>query len=179
MWRLGCRDAEGVLHVSASAYNVLFLCTGNSVRSVLAEAQLNAFGQGRFKAFSAGSSPTGRINPVTLELLQSMGLSTDGLRSKSWDEFAAPHGPPMDFVFTVCDHAAGEQCPYWPGQPISAHWGVPDPAVVGGTDEQKRRAFKDVAATLRRRVELLVNLPVAKLDGIALAQKLKEIGKTQ
>ena len=165
--------------MSVSPYNVLFLCTGNSARSVLAEAQLNALGRGQFKGYSAGSSPTGRINPFTLELLQSMGLSTDGLRSKSWDEFAAPHGPRMDFVFTVCNQAAGEQCPYWPGQPISAHWGVPDPAAVDGTDEQKRRAFKDVAATLRRRVELLVNLPVVKLDRIALAQELKEIGKAQ
>lgn len=164
--------------MSDRLYHVLFLCTGNSARSVLAEAQLNALGKGRFRAYSAGSHPTGTINRYTLEILAGAGLSTEGLRSKSWDEFAGADAPAMDFVFTVCDQAAGEQCPFWPGQPMTAHWGVPDPAAVDGADDVKRRAFKEAATTLRRRIELLVNLPIAKLDRLTLKDKVGEIGRS-
>lgn len=157
-------------------FNVLFLCTGNSARSVLAEVQLNALGRGRFRAFSAGSHPTGAINPLTIELLTKAGMSVDGLRSKSWDEFAAQDAPVMDYVLTVCDQAAGEPCPFWPGQPISAHWGVADPTAVTGSDEDKRRAFKDAATTLRKRIELFISLPVATLDRMTLQARLREIG---
>jgi len=160
-------------------FNVLFLCTGNSARSILAEAQLNALGKGRFKAYSAGSHPTGKINSFALEFLEVAGLPTQGLRSKSWDEFAKPEAPVMDYVLTVCDAAAGEQCPYWPGHPVSAHWGIPDPAAVEGSDEQKRRAFKDAATTLRKRIELLTALPTASLDHLSMKSGLDEIGKTQ
>ena len=160
-------------------FNVLFLCTGNSARSILAEAQLNALGKGRFRAWSAGSHPAGKINPFSLEFLKTIGLPTDGLRSKSWDEFAAPGAPVMDYVLTVCDDAAGEQCPYWPGQPVSAHWGVPDPAAVEGSDEEKRQAFKAAAATLRRRIELLVALPTSSLDHLSLKGNLDDIGNTR
>lgn len=160
-------------------FNVLFLCTGNSARSILAEAQLNALGRGRFRAWSAGSHPAGKINPYSLEFLKTIGLPTDGLRSKSWDEFAAPGAPVMDYVLTVCDDAAGEQCPYWPGQPVSAHWGVPDPAAVEGSDEEKRQAFKAAAATLRRRIELLVALPTSSLDHLSLKSNLDDIGNTR
>ncbi len=159
-------------------FNVLFLCTGNSARSILAEVQLNALGKGRFKAWSAGSHPTGKVNPYALEFLKLAGLPTQGLRSKSWDEFAKPGAPVMDYVLTVCDDAAGEQCPYWPGLPVSAHWGVPDPAAVSGSDEEKRRAFKDAATTLRRRIELLTALPTASLDHLSLKTSLDNIGKT-
>ena len=159
-------------------YNVLFLCTGNSARSVLAEVQLNALSGGRFRAYSAGSHPKDKINPFTLELLNHLNLPSHGLRSKSWDEFTAPNGPALHFVFTVCDQAAGEQCPFWPGQPMTAHWGVPDPAAVNGTDEEKRRAFRDAATALRRRIELFVNLPIAKLDAMSLKDRLDEIGKS-
>ncbi|RZI93274.1 MAG: arsenate reductase ArsC [Variovorax sp.] len=159
-------------------YNVLFLCTGNSARSILAEAQLNALGKGRFKAFSAGSHPSGKVNPFSLEFLELIGLPTEGLRSKSWDEFAAPGAPVMDYVLTVCDDAAGEQCPFWPGQPMSAHWGIPDPAAVEGSDDEKRAAFKAAAATLRKRIELFVALPATSLDRMALTRHLAEIGKT-
>jgi protein-tyrosine-phosphatase len=160
--------------------NVLFLCTGNSARSILAEVTLNALGASRFRAYSAGSQPAGRVNPFALELLQKSRLPTDGLRSKSWDEFAAgqPDAPELDFVFTVCDSAAGEVCPFWPGQPVSAHWGVPDPAAAGGDDYAKRRAFLEAYARLRRRIELFVNLPLAKLDRVVLTQRLKEIGSS-
>lgn len=164
--------------MSERVFNVLFLCTGNSARSILAEVQLNALGRGRFKAWSAGSHPTGKINPFALEFLEVAGLPTDGLRSKSWDEFAQPGAPVMDYVLTVCDDAAGEQCPYWPGQPISAHWGVPDPAAASGSDEDKRRAFKDAATTLRKRIELLTALPTASLDHLSLKSSLDDIGKT-
>lgn len=164
--------------VEPRTYNVLFLCTGNSARSVLAEVQLNALGGGRFRAYSAGSHPKGEINPLTLQLLQHMGLPTDGLRSKSWDEFAAPDAPVMDFVFTVCDQAAGEQCPVWPGQPITAHWGVPDPAAVEGSDDAKKRAFKDAAATLRKRLEIFKSLPLASLDRLTLKKEVTDIGKS-
>lgn len=158
-------------------FNVLFLCTGNSARSILAEAQLNVLGKGRFKAYSAGSHPTGLVNPFAIEFLDNAGLSTEGYRSKSWDEFAAPGAPVMDYVLTVCDQAAGEQCPFWPGQPMSAHWGVADPAAVEGSDEEKRRAFKDAAATLRKRIELFTSLPTATLDRMSLKSKLDDIGK--
>jgi len=159
-------------------YNVLFLCTGNSARSVLAEVQLNALGGGRFLGYSAGSHPKGEINPLTLKLLQQMNLPIEGLRSKSWDEFATPDAPVMDFVFTVCDAAAGEQCPVWPGQPVTAHWGVPDPAAVEGSDDAKMRAFKDAAATLRKRIELFKSLPLASLDRLAIKKEVTDIGKT-
>lgn len=157
--------------------NVLFLCTGNSARSILAEAYLNAMGRGRFKAYSAGSRPGGRVNPFALELLEKSGIPTAGLRSKSWDEFAGPNAPKMDFVFTVCDNAANEQCPYWPGQPMTAHWGVEDPAAAQGTEEQKRLAFRSALTVLASRINLLMNLPVDKLDRLSLRARLQEIGK--
>lgn len=156
--------------------NVLFLCTGNSARSVLAEAYLNAKGRGRFLAHSAGSHPTGKINPFAIELLQKNRIDTSGLRSKSWSEFAAPEAPKLDFVITVCDNAAGETCPLWPGQPVTAHWGVPDPAAAQGADDAKRRAFLKVFAELSTRINYLLALPVEKLDRLALKAKLDEIG---
>ena len=159
-------------------FNVLFLCTGNSARSILSEALLNKRGQGQFRAFSAGSHPAGRVNPYALALLQRMGYSTDGLRSKSWDEFAAPGAPQLDFVFTVCDNAAGEVCPMWPGQPITAHWGIPDPAAVEGTDDQKRRAFDDAFRTLDRRISLFLSLPIRSLEQLVLQERLSEIGRS-
>jgi arsenate reductase len=158
--------------------NVLFLCTGNSARSILAEAYLNSAGQGRFKAYSAGSKPGGRINPFAMDLLARTRIDTAGLRSKSWDEFAAPGAPKMDFVFTVCDNAAAEPCPYWPGQPMTAHWGVPDPAAVEGSDEEKRRAFHQAFMALSARINLFVSLPIDKLDRLAIKKKLDEIGTT-
>ncbi|MFN7573057.1 MAG: arsenate reductase ArsC [Betaproteobacteria bacterium] len=163
---------------SPAPLNVLFLCTGNSARSILAEVTLNVLGAPRFRAYSAGSHPNGRVNPFALELLQKSRLPTDGLRSKSWDEFAAgtPGAPKLDFVFTVCDSAAGEVCPYWPGQPVSAHWGVADPAAATGSDEDKQHAFLDAYSRLRRRIELFINLPLTKLDRVALTQRLREIG---
>jgi len=157
--------------------NVLFLCTGNSARSVLAEAYLNLAGKGRFNAFSAGSKPGGRVNPYALELLQKNHIPTEGLRSKSWDEFAAPGAPQMDIVLTVCDSAAAEACPYWPGQPMTAHWGVPDPAAVEGSDEDKRRAFLTAYSTLSNRINLLLSLSIDKLDRIAIKQKLDDIAR--
>ncbi|MGB5079362.1 MAG: arsenate reductase ArsC [Burkholderiales bacterium] len=156
--------------------NVLFLCTGNSARSVLAEAYLNAKGRGRFLAHSAGSHPTGKINPFAIELLQKNRIDTSGLRSKSWSEFAAPEAPKLDFVITVCDNAAGETCPLWSGQPVTAHWGVPDPAAAQGADDAKRRAFLKVFAELSTRINYLLALPVEKLDRLALKAKLDEIG---
>lgn len=161
----------------ARSYNILFLCTGNSARSVMAEAMMNHVGAGRFHAFSAGSHPTGRINPFAVELLQGAGLATQGLRSKGWEEFASPGAPAMDFILTVCDNAAGEVCPIWPGKPITAHWGVADPAAVEGSDEAKRAAFREAARILRRRIELLVSLPIAKLDELSIQSKLREFGK--
>ena len=158
--------------------NVLFLCTGNSARSILAEAYLNARSGGRFRAFSAGSHPTGKVNPYALELLAKNKIETAALRSKSWDEFAAPGSPPLHFVFTVCDNAAGESCPYWLGQPITAHWGVPDPAAVQGRDEDKRRAFLIAFTALSNRINLMLALPMEKLDRQALTGKLRDIGKT-
>ena len=157
--------------------NVLFLCTGNSARSVLAEAFLNSVGGGRFQGFSAGSHPIGRVNPLALELLQKHRISTDGLRSKSWDEFAEPGAPEMHFVFTVCDDAAGETCPLWPGRPMTAHWGVADPAAVRGSDDEKRKAFLDAFKLLSNRVRLFINLPFERLEQRALKARLAEIGK--
>lgn len=160
-------------------FNVLFLCTGNSARSIMAETILNALGKGRFKAFSAGSHPTGQVNPFALELLQAHRLQVEGLRSKSWDEFAKPDAPFLGFVVTVCDQAAAEMCPVWPGQPVTAHWGVPDPAAVEGSDEVKRKAFFTAYSALHRRISILVNLPLTQLDRAGLRDKFKEIGNTQ
>ena len=160
-------------------YHVLFLCTGNSARSILAEALINHWGKGRFVGYSAGSRPVGRVNPVALELLQHMQLPTEGLRSKSWDEFAAPGAPPLDFVFTVCDNAAGEQCPFWPGQPMTAHWGVEDPAAVEGTDTEKWLAFRKVFRELENRIKIFVNLRISSLDRLSLQNRLTEIGRTR
>ena len=158
--------------------NVLFLCTGNSARSILAEAYLNSAARGRFVAYSAGSHPAGKVNPFAIDLLEKNRLPTQGLRSKNWDEFAAPGAPKMDFVFTVCDNAAGEVCPIWPGQPITAHWGVADPAAVVGSDEAKRKAFLRAFTELSTRINLLLALPVEKLERPALKGKLDQIGKT-
>jgi len=158
--------------------NVLFLCTGNSARSILAEAYMNMAGKGRFRAWSAGSRPGGQVNPYALELLQKNRVPTEGVRSKSWDEFAAPDAPHMDIVITVCDSAANETCPYWPGQPMTAHWGVPDPAAVEGSEEDKRKAFVAAFSVLSARINLLMSLPVDKLDRLALSTKLKEIGRS-
>ena len=160
-------------------YHVLFLCTGNSARSILAEALINHWGKGRFVGYSAGSRPAGRVNPIALELLQHMQLPTGGLRSKSWDEFAAEGAPSLDFVFTVCDNAAGEQCPFWPGQPMTAHWGVEDPAAVEGTDTGKWLAFRKVFRELENRIRIFVNLKISSLDRLSLHNRLQEIGKTQ
>ena len=158
-------------------YNVLFLCTGNSARSILAESVLTQRGRGQFRAFSAGSHPTGRVNPLAVELLDRMNLPTEGLRSKSWEEFAAPGAAPLDFVFTVCDNAAGEACPVWPGQPMTAHWGVPDPAAVQGTAAEKTEAFRQAFRALERRISVFISLPIASLDRLALSKRLHEIGK--
>ena len=160
-------------------YNVLFLCTGNSARSILAEAYLGSRGLGRFVAYSAGSQPAGRVNPFALELLRKNRMSTEGLRSKNWDEFAQAGAPRMNFVFTVCDNAAEEVCPVWPGQPVSAHWGIEDPAAVQGTDEEKRRAFLKAFTQLTTRINLFLNLPLEKLDRMTLKAKLGEIGTTR
>jgi arsenate reductase len=164
--------------MSDRPYNVLFLCTGNSARSILAEVIMNQAGAGRFKAYSAGSHPNGRVNPFAIELLQRHRLPTEGLRSKSWDEFAAPGAPPLDFVFTVCDNAAGEVCPMWPGQPMTAHWGVEDPAAVEGTDDEKRRAFATAYTVLRNRIQMFTALKLSSLDRLALANRLREIGRS-
>lgn len=163
--------------MSSRVYNVLFLCTGNSARSIMAEAVLNQLGGGIFRGYSAGSHPAGTVNPYALDLLQRNRFRTDGLRSKSWDEFAQPDAPVMDFVLTVCDKAAGEVCPLWPGQPMSAHWGVEDPVEFQGTEEEKHRAFASVFMTLRTRVALLVNLPIEKLDKLSLQKELHSIAK--
>ena len=165
--------------MSTEPNNVLILCTGNSARSILAEALFNHLlaCKGKFKAYSAGSHPAGRVNPFAIELLQKNGFDTTNLRSKSWDEFAKPGAPVMQFVFTVCDDAAGEQCPFWPGQPMTAHWGIPDPAAVQGSDDEKRKAFRDAMLVLTRRIELFASLPFSKLDKMALQKRIKEIGK--
>ncbi len=159
--------------------NVLFLCTGNSARSVMAECALNRWGKGRFHAFSAGSHPKGAIHPLTLELLARLNYETPALRSKSWDEFARPGAAPLDFVFTVCDNAAGEACPVWPGHPITAHWGVRDPVAFVGTEEEKRRFFYRIYLELDNRVRLFASLPFGSLDKMALAHQVAEIGKTR
>ncbi len=157
-------------------YNVLFVCTGNTARSILAEGLMNDLGRGRFKAYSAGSQPKGVVNPFALQTLARWGIATDVFRSKSWDEFAQPTAPALDFVFTVCDNAAGETCPFWPGQPVTAHWGVPDPAAVEGTDEEKANAFFSAAVTLKRRIELMIALPLAALDQQRIQHEMQDIG---
>lgn len=159
-------------------YNVLFLCTGNSARSIMAEAVLNRLGAGKFRAFSAGSHPRGEVHPRTLEMLQRLGYPTDELRSKDWDEFSTSGSPKFDFVFTVCDKAASESCPVWPGQPMTAHWGVPDPAEVQGDELTEINAFREAYRQLYNRIELLTHLPMSSLDELALKQKLVEIGNT-
>jgi arsenate reductase (thioredoxin) len=162
--------------VSGVVYNVLFLCTGNSARSILVESLLQHWGKGRFRAFSAGSFPKGEVHPLALDLLRRLERPSAGLRSKSWDEFAAPDAPVMDFVFTVCDQAAGEICPLWPGKPVTAHWGVPDPAAVTGAEGARRQAFRDTLAVLERRLRLFVDLPLEKLDRLALKREVDAIG---
>ncbi len=158
-------------------FNVLFICTGNAARSILGEALLNDLGRGRFRAFSAGSHPQGFVHELAIRELQSRGISTLGLRSKGWEEFAGPGATAMDFIFTVCDHAAGETCPVWPGQPMTAHWGTPDPAAAGGTEEEKAQAFLDAAITLKRRLDLFLSLPIDSLDSMSLRKQVSDIGK--
>ena len=158
-------------------YSVLFLCTGNSARSILAEAILNKDGAGRFRAYSAGSFPKGAVHPMALQVLSSLGFSTEGLRSKSWDEFAGEGAPPIDFIFTVCDNAAGETCPIWPGHPMTAHWGIEDPAAVEG--EGQRDAFVTALRYLRNRIDLFLELPIATLDAMTLKTRLRDIGATE
>ena len=158
-------------------YNVLFLCTGNSARSILGEAVLNQMGDGRFRGFSAGSHPKGEVNPMTLQVLAEAGIPTDGLRSKSWDEFAVPGAPQMDFVFTVCDNAAGETCPLWPGHPMTAHWGIEDTAAITGYEMKRKAAFEDALRFMRNRVGAFINLPLAAIDRMSLQTKLHGIGE--
>jgi arsenate reductase len=158
-------------------YNVLFLCTGNSARSILGESIVNQFGQGRFRGFSAGSQPKGEVHPYSLDLLSSLHFPVDGLSSKSWDVFAAAGAPPMDFIFTVCDDAAGEACPAWPGQPMTAHWGVPDPAAAQGTEIERRAAFRQAFAALENRIRIFLSLPLARLDTMTLQARLDAIGR--
>jgi len=160
-----------------TVYNVLFLCTGNSARSILAEQLLNHWGQSKFRAFSAGSYPKGRVHPIALALLQHMNLPTEGLRSKSWDEFAQSGAPHLDFIFTVCDNAAGEVCPIWPGHPVTAHWGIADPAAVEGTDAEQWRAFREAFHELENRIKIFVSLPLESLDRTKLREHLDSIGK--
>jgi arsenate reductase (thioredoxin) len=162
----------------ADHYNVLFLCTGNSARSIMAEAILNHKARGGFTAYSAGSHPSGAPRPEALKQLESAGISTDGLRSKSWNEFAGPDAPRMNFVFTVCDNAANEVCPFWPGQPMTAHWGIPDPAAVKGTGEEMERAFRDAFVVLDRRIGLFLSLPLATLQQLALQGEIESIGRS-
>ena len=161
----------------ANHYNVLFLCTGNSARSIMAEAIMNHKHKGSFTAYSAGSNPSGTVRPEALKMLSSAGIATEGLRSKSWDEFAAPNAPQMDFVFTVCDNAANEACPFWPGQPMTAHWGIPDPAAARGTPEEIARAFRDAYIQLDRRIGLFLSLPLASLGRMAIQKEIDRIGK--
>jgi len=164
--------------MSEKQYNVLVLCTGNSARSILGEVLFNVLGKGKFKGYSAGSKPAGKVNPGAIELLEAQGHSIEGLRSKSWDEFAAPGAPEFDFIFTVCDNAAGEACPLWLGKPATAHWGIPDPAHIEG-EEARRAAFKTAYAQLARRIQLFMSLPIDKLDQLTLKEKLAEIGRIQ
>jgi len=166
----------GVLRVVKDQYNILFLCTGNSARSIMAEAILNRKGRPNFRAFSAGSMPTGKVRPEALKQLELAGMPTDGARSKSWDEFARPDAPKMDFVFTVCDNAAKEVCPIWPGQPMTAHWGVPDPASVAGSPEEIQRTFRDAYSILDRRISLFLSLPIESLDRMAIKREIDRIG---
>ena len=156
--------------------NVLFVCTGNSARSILAEGILNNLGHGKFKAYSAGSHPKGEVHPLALETLAKFRMSTEGCRSKNWDEFSAPSAPVLDFVFTVCDKAAGEMCPVWPGQPMTAHWGVPDPSEVEGSDDDRRHAFGETVVVLKRRIELLLSLPLTALDSMSIRREIQAIG---
>lgn len=165
--------------MSGEIYNVLFLCTGNSARSVIGEAILNKIGAGRFRAYSAGSQPKGQVHPETIKLLESLGYDTSGFRSKSWAEFARPSAPLFDFVFTVCDSAAAESCPVWPGQPMTAHWGIPDPAEATGTPAEIAMAFKEAYRLLNQRIAIFVALPIRSLDELALRNKLKDIGKME
>ena len=159
-------------------YRVLFLCTGNSARSILAESALNRWGRGRFEGLSVGSHPKGEVHPMALQLLRQFNYATDHLRSKSWDEFAGPDAPPLHFVFTVCDNAAGEVCPVWPGQPMTAHWGVQDPAAFIGPEDKKLRVFRDVYFQLERRIQIFISLPIASLDKLSLQRRLDRIGRT-
>ncbi len=163
--------------MSSHTYNVLFICTGNSARSIMAEAILNQLGGGRFRAYSAGSQPAGAVNPMAIELLARNRFPTEDLRSKNWDEFSAPDAPRMDFVLTVCDKAAGEVCPVWPGQPMSAHWGVEDPVAVEGSEAHRRKAFSDAFMILNRRIAIFLSLPIDKLDRLSLQNELRRIGK--
>ena len=159
-------------------YNVLFLCTGNSARSILAESIMNKWGKGQFRGFSAGSHPSGTVNPLALELLKQSEFPTEGLRSKSWDEFAAPNGVHFDFVITVCDNAAGEACPVWPGQPVTAHWGIPDPAAVEGPAIEKKAAFRRAFKAMDARIKLFLSLPIASIDQLRLKEQMAAIGET-
>lgn len=165
--------------MSGKTYNVLFLCTHNSARSILAEAYLNHVGKGQFFAYSAGSHPSDRINPITIQILRQTGYAIDGLRSKGWDEFALPNAPEMDFVITVCDSAAGEVCPVWPGQPVTAHWGFEDPSQAIGTEDERRRVFQRVFQQITARIQLFLSLRMEQLDAISLQQRLKDIGKSK
>jgi arsenate reductase len=174
----GRSSGELLRQMTERIHNVLFLCTGNSARSILAESLLNHWDNGKFRAFSAGSFPKGQVHPLALDLLKRMNLPADGLRSKSWDEFAAPGAPPIDFIFTVCDNAAGEVCPVWPGKPMTAHWGIEDPAAVEGTDAEKAFAFRKALEELETRIKLLTSLPIDSLDGMTLQAKLRAIGKS-
>jgi arsenate reductase (thioredoxin) len=162
--------------MDSKLYNMLFVCTGNSARSVIAEGLMNELGKGRFKAFSAGSHPKGTVHPLALKTLAAHRIPTDGLRSKSWQEFAAPDAPELHFMFTVCDQAAGEVCPVWPGQPMTAHWGMPDPAAVRGDEPTREKAFLDAFITLKRRIELMLALPMSSLDRMAIQKGIKDIG---
>jgi arsenate reductase len=172
------RDPDGQA-MNKRPYHVLFLCTGNSARSTMAEVLINKWGGGRFVGFSAGSFPKGEVNPLTLQLLARFQLPTAGLRSKSWDEFAKPHAPELDFVFTVCDQAAGEMCPVWPGQPITAHWGMEDPAAAQGTDEEKLVVFNRVFRALESRIKIFCSLPLRSLDRVRIKEHVDEIGRTK
>jgi protein-tyrosine-phosphatase len=165
--------------MSDKVFNVLFLCTGNSARSIIAECILNRLGQGRFKAFSAGSHPKGQVHPYATDLLSKLNFVTDGLRSKNWDEFAAPGAPSLDFVFTLCDEAAAEECPVWPGQPMTAHWGLPDPAAAEGNEAERRLAFADALRMLNNRISIFVSLPMKSLDKLSLQKRLDEIGRVK
>ncbi|MHB8478227.1 MAG: arsenate reductase ArsC [Steroidobacteraceae bacterium] len=159
-------------------YNVLFLCTANSARSILAESILNKLGKGKFRGLSAGSHPKGEVHPIALDLLRQLDFPTEHLRSKSWSEFAAPHGPHLDFVFTVCDNAAGEACPYWPGQPMTAHWGIPDPAAVEGTELETSFAFREAFRSLETRIKLFLSLPLSSIERMRLKEQVDSIGRT-